>query len=84
MNVKITTLQPGMISVYCQDVACNQRLVITRRDSRHRHISLDRWQSNHWHTGTTVGEYPSQAVALVQAGAWFERLRLATRTPDDR
>ena len=34
-----------------------------------------------WVTQELIATYPAQAVALVQAGAWFERLALATTTP---
>ena len=33
-RVQITTLQRGQVSVYCQDVSVNQRLVISRVDAR--------------------------------------------------
>lgn len=80
-RVQITTLQRGQLSVYCQDVSVNQRLVISRADARHWEIARSAWTGGKWVTQELLATYPAQAVALVQAGAWFERLALATRTP---
>ena len=80
-RVQITTLQPGQLSVYCQDVSVNQRLVISRIDSRHWELARSTWTGGKWVTQELLATYPAQAVALVQAGGWFERVALATATP---
>ena len=80
-QVQITTLQRGQLSVYCQDVGVNQRLVISRVDARHWELARALWMGGKWVTQELIATYPAQAVALVQAGAWFERLALATATP---
>ena len=80
-RVQITTLQRGQLSVYCQDVSVNQRLVISRVDARHWELARARWTGDKWVTQELIDTYPAQAVALVQAGAWFERVAHATATP---
>ena len=80
-RVQITTLQRGQVSVYCQDVSVNQRLVISRVDARHWELARSLWTGGKWVTQELIDTYPAQAVALVQAGAWFERVALATATP---
>ena len=82
-RVQITTLQRGRLCVYCQDVSVNQRLVISRIDSRHWELARALWTGGKWVTQELIDTYPAQAVALVQAGAWFERLALATAPPAD-
>jgi len=83
-RVQITTLQPGQLSVYCQDVSVTQRLVISRIDARHWELARSTWTGGKWVTQELLATYPAQAVALVQAGAWFERVALATATPPAR
>ena len=80
-RVQITTLQRGQVSVYCQDVSVNQRLVISRVDARHWELARALWMGGKWVTQELIATYPAQAVALVQAGAWFERVALATAPP---
>ena len=79
-RVQITTLQRGQVSVYCQDVSVNQRLVISRVDAHHWDLARSQWTGGQWVTQEPLATYPAQAVALVQAGAWFACVALATAT----
>lgn len=78
-RVQITTLQRGQLCVYCQDVSVNQRLVISRVDARHWELARALWTGGQWVTQELIATYPAQAVALVQAGAWFERVAYTFR-----
>ena len=73
MQVTLTTEGPGAISVSAQDVAQTVRCVVQRVDARH-------WRPNAWHHQAVIDIYPAQGIALVHAGAFLERLRLAIQT----
>ena len=80
MQVTLTTEGPGEISVYAQDIALTVRCVVQRVDARHWRLSAQDWKANAWHHQAVIDIYPAQGIALVHAGVFLERLRLATQT----
>ena len=62
-RVDITPLQRGQLSVYCQDVSVNHRLVISRVDARHWELARARWTGGKWVTQELLATYPAQAGA---------------------
>ena len=71
-DVSVDTIKPGMVSVYSNSLL-KTRCVVARLSARKWHLSFDLWIDAKWVTQTTIGDpYPSQAVALVHAGAWLQ------------
>ena len=70
-HISIDTIKPGMTSVYTHSLQ-RFRCIIARLSARKWHLSFDEWIGAEWRTQTTIGTYPSQAVALVHAGAWLQ------------
>ena len=70
-DVSVDTIKPGVISVYTHSLL-KTRCVIVRLSARKWHLSFDEWKDAKWWTQNTIGSYPSQAVALVHAGAWLQ------------
>ena len=69
-DVSVDTIKPGMTSVYTHSLL-KTRCVIVRLSARKWQLSFGEWINAEWRTQATIGTYPSQAVALVQAGAWL-------------
>lgn len=73
--------EPGL-RIVRQAAALTLSVHVVKIDARHWRSYAERWRDNAWHSLGLIGEYPSQAVALVEAGAWIERA--ANATAEDR
>ena len=70
----VTKVDRNTLRVYCQARSLTLAVRIDRRDARHWAAYSERWAHNHFHELAYLDQYASQAVALVEAGAFLERM----------
>ena len=73
-GTQVTKVARHTLRVYCQARSLTLAVRIDRIDSRHWDAYSERWANNHFHELAYLDQYASQAVALVEAGAFIERM----------
>ena len=73
-GTQVTKVDRHTLRVYCQARSLTLAVRIDRIDSRHWDAYSERWENNHFHELAYLDQYASQAVALVEAGGFLERM----------
>ncbi len=82
MQIEITKEAEGC-AVYCQDLALTVRVRLLKVSTREWRLIPQRWEDAVWNPSEAIGTQPSQAQALVQAGAWLQSIREMAGTSTD-
>ena len=70
----VTKVDRETVRVHCQQRSLTLAVRIHKLDARHWRAYSERWADNQWNELAFIDEYPAQAVALVEAGAFLERI----------
>ena len=70
----IIKVNRNTIRVHCQTRSLTLGIRIDKLDARHWDAYSERWENNQWTELAFIDQYPAQAVALVEAGAFLERM----------
>ena len=71
---KVLGPRPGQV-VYMQELSLTARVRIEKESLRKWVLVAEEWRAGAWVRQTTIGEQPSQAQALVRAGAWLQCIK---------
>lgn len=77
----IIKVDRNTIRVHCQTRSLTLGIRIDKLDARHWDAYSERWENNQWTELAFIDQYPAQAVALVEAGAFLERMYQNTGHP---
>ena len=73
-GTQVTKVDRHTLRVYCQQRSLTLAVRIDRIDSRHWDAYSERWENHYFHELAYLDRYASQAVALVEAGGFLERM----------
>ena len=65
-------------AVYMHELSLTERVRIEKESLRKWVLVAEGWRDGAWVRRTTIGEQPSQAQALVRAGAWLQSIKEMT------
>ncbi|MCY4435061.1 MAG: hypothetical protein OXE45_15475 [bacterium] len=68
--------------VSCQEISATTQVVILKESPRKGRLYLQYWKYGRWDTIEQIGKQPSQAQALVHAGAFLQSVKEMTGTVD--
>ena len=76
---KVLSPRPAQ-AVYMQELSLTERVRIEKESLRKWVLIAEEWRDGAWVRQTTIGEQPSQAQALVRAGAWLQAVAEMTNS----
>ena len=77
-GTQVTKVNRETVRVCRQHHSLTLAVRIDKLDGRHWAAYSELWENNQWTERDFIDQYASQAVALVEVGAWLERMDLAT------
>ena len=80
---KVVGPRPGQ-AVTLPELSLTERVRIEKESLRKWVLVAEEWRGGAWQRQTTIDEQPSQAQALVRAGAWLQAVAEMTDSQEDR